>query len=190
MKSLQNQWIAGICTVLDLQNRRRTYKVFYMNDFDDLDDLERRMRRKLLFDGPSNRGSKFSPEEQAIADKLLGKSESQRLQNRRDNSRPFKPKPQLVVAEYFETPPSEHIALGGGWTVVVRVNGVEHQSTSGLSYDECLQLILGLSRRGVQTKKIETEWMKHQAKLLAEAKARKPESSRKAILQRLKGFRK
>jgi hypothetical protein len=161
-----------------------------MNDIDDLDELERRMRHKLLEDGPAHRGTSFTLEERRIAARLLGQDEARRLENRRDNSRPFKHKKPIVTAEYFETPPSEHSALTGGWTIVVRVNGVEHRSTFGLSHEECLRVIAALSRRGVKIHKTETEWMKHQAKLLAEAKARKPESSRKAILQRLKGFRK
>lgn len=167
-----------------------TARLIDMNDFDDLDELERRMRHKLLEDGPAHRGTSFTTEERGWASALLGTDETRRLERRRDNTRPFKHKKPIVTAEYYLVPPSELNALSGGWTITVRVNGKEHRSTWGLSEEDCLRVIAGLSAKGVQIRKIETEYMKEIAKYRAEAKAKKPESSRKAILQRLRGFRK
>lgn len=133
-----------------------------MTDLTD-DELERRMRRKLLLDGPSHRGQQFTPEEQAIAAKLLGTSEAQRLQSRRDNSRLFKPRKPVVVVEYYEVPPmqcSYSSAFGGGWRIDVRENGIVRNSRSGLSREECLKLVADCERRGAKSKAIVTEWMK------------------------------
>jgi hypothetical protein len=127
-----------------------------MTDTSD-DDLERRMRRKLFLDGPSNRGHSFSEEEQRMAAKLLGSSEAQRLQNRRDNSRPFKPK-KLVVVEYYEVPGDQYGS--GGWRVDVRVDGVVTKSRGGLSRADCLSMVADCERRGATSKAIVTEWMK------------------------------
>jgi hypothetical protein len=128
-----------------------------MTDTSD-DDLERRMRRKLFLDGPSNRGHSFSEEEQRMAAKLLGSSEAQRLQNRRDNSRPFKPKKPLVVVEYYEVPGDQYGS--GGWRVDVRVDGVVTKSRGGLSRADCLSMVADCERRGATSKAIVTEWMK------------------------------
>lgn len=155
------------------------------------DELERQMRRKLFLDGPSRRAITFTEEEQRIADKLLGKTESQRLQNRRDNSRPFKPKPPLVVAEYFEVPPQESRyggVFGGGWRIDVRENGVVRNSKSGLDREECMTLIARLSRRGVQTKLIETEWMKHEAERRRQETRPKRDCRRKSFSERYGDF--
>lgn len=150
------------------------------------DELERQMRRKLFLNGPSNRGQSFTDEEQRIAAKLLGSSEAQRLQNRRDNSRPFKPKAPLVVAEYYEVPPMETSwsSFGGGWRIDVRENGVVKNSREGLDREECLKLIAGLSRRGVQIKPIVTEWMKRNT---VQNKAA-PAVARKSFTERYGGF--
>lgn len=72
------------------------------------EELERIMRRKLLLSGPSNRGEQFTPDQQAIADKLIGRHNVERMERRRDFSsnvrrspRPFRPTPVSIHYEYW-----------------------------------------------------------------------------------------
>lgn len=158
-----------------------------MNDFDDLEDLERRMRRKLLFDGSSSRGSKFSPEEQAIADKLISKDDIRRLERREANprhggARPkrFRPTPVFIHYEYWWINGDQHSL--GGW----RMARVENGKRTGHRYTSDIETeIIRLKAAGFTVKEIKIEG----APTLFEPKA-KHESTRKAVLQQLKGFRK
>lgn len=126
------------------------------------EELERVMRQKLGVNEP-RLANTFSAEERRIADKLLGKTESQRLQNRRKSTRPFKPRKPVVTAEYYEVPPMNvhWTSFGGGWRVDVRVDGEIYRSREGMDRDECTKLVANLSRRGVTVKPIITEWMRH-----------------------------
>ncbi len=154
------------------------------------DELERRMRRKLFLNAPSSRGQSFTGEEQRIAAKLLGTSEAQRLQNRRDNSRLFKPKKPVVVVEYYEVPPMQcnySSAFSGGWRIDVRENGVVQNSRTGLSREECLKLVADCERRGAKSKAIVTEWMKHVGPEGGGPKTR-PASKRKSFYDRFDGI--
>ena len=153
---------------------------------DELAELERRMRRNLFFNGKSNR-SGLSEEEQRIAVKLLGKSETERLQKRRNNSRPFKPKRPIVVAEYYEVPPMQTTwggFAGGGWRIDVRENGVVRNSRVGMTREECLSIVGRLERRGVQGKPIVTEWMKQNPS----CQNAPPATKRKSFDERYGGF--
>ncbi|NMG39907.1 hypothetical protein GRZ55_11695 [Chelativorans sp. ZYF759] len=147
---------------------------------DDLDNMAARLKEE--WGVKEWRPTTLAKEHKPIADKLLGKDESQRLQNWRANSRPFKPKKPIVVAEYYEVPSREtsYGFYGGGWRIDIRVNGIIHKSVDGLDRVTCTRLIAGCQRRGVQIKPIITEWMKQQPP--------KPENRRKAILEDLGGF--
>lgn len=77
-----------------------------MSDISD-DELERRMRRKLFLDGPSNRGQQFTAEERAIADKLVGRHNVERLERHKvcaavgTKPRRFRPTPVFIHYEYW-----------------------------------------------------------------------------------------
>lgn len=148
------------------------------------DELERRMRRALFLSGGEKRGETFTDEERRIADKLLGRAESHRLQSRRDNSRPFRPRKPVVVAEYYEVP--GRFPTHSGWKIDVRENGIIRNSKGGLSREQCLRLIAGLSRKGVQIKEIVTEAMKLDARAPS---VPIPDTRRKTFEQRFGDFR-
>lgn len=77
-----------------------------MTDLTD-EELERRMRRKLLLDGPSRRGQRFTPEERAMADKLVGSHNVERLERHQfcatvgAKPRRFRPTPVFIHYEYW-----------------------------------------------------------------------------------------
>jgi len=65
------------------------------------EELEARMRRKLMLDGPIRHDPQFTPEQQAIADKLIGRHNVERLQHHRPDGRRFRPTPVFVHYEYW-----------------------------------------------------------------------------------------
>lgn len=92
------------------------------------DELERRMRRKLFFDGKSSRGEQFTPEERAIADKIVGSHNVDRLERRegarRNPSRStgrFRPTPVFIHYEIWWVN-SDHAFLSG-WRMARIENG-------------------------------------------------------------------
>lgn len=98
-----------------------------MTDLTD-EELERVMRRKLLLSGPSHRREGFTPEQKAIADKLIGKHNVERLE-RRDrlplknerNPRPFRPTPVFIHYEYWWVNGNDLIM--SGWHMARVQNG-------------------------------------------------------------------
>lgn len=85
------------------------------------EELERRMRRKLFFNGPSSRQQKLSDVEQRIAEKLIGKDNTDRLQKRRPDHRPFRPAPVSVHFEYYWLDGGQYSM--GCWKIVRIENG-------------------------------------------------------------------
>ncbi len=93
------------------------------------EELERRMRRKLFLDGPSSRGQQFTAEERAIADKLVGKHNVERLERRdrlplrnEQNPRRFRPTPVFIHYEYWWVNESDR-HIGYGWQMARISNG-------------------------------------------------------------------
>lgn len=104
------------------------------------DELERRMRRKLFLDGKSNRGEQFTPEERAIADKIVGKHNVERLERRdrlplrnAQNPRRFRPTPVFIHYEYWWVHGDERHFMTG-WTMARIENGkrTDHHWTGTL----------------------------------------------------------
>ncbi len=98
-----------------------------MTDITD-NELERRMRRKLFFGGKSSRGEQFTPEERAIADKIVGRHNVERLERRegagRNPSRPtrrFRLTPVFIHYEIWWVN-SDHVFLSG-WRMARIENG-------------------------------------------------------------------
>ncbi len=150
-----------------------------MTDISD-DELERRMREKWF---GSERAAPFKPvlsaEDQKIASKLMGKSNAQRLAK---SERPFRYKPVVVVAEFYERPET-------GWRIDVIEDGERRSHRSGMTEGECLRELRQLESKGATVRRFETEWMKtvadsRRAGLLEKAPAKKA-----AIMNELKGFR-
>lgn len=93
------------------------------------EELERRMRRKLFLDGPSSRGQQFTAEERAIADKLVGRHNVKRLENRHSDprhggARPkrFRPTPVFIHYEVWWVHGDENHFMTG-WRMARVENG-------------------------------------------------------------------
>lgn len=167
-----------------------------MDDDDkEMEELERRMRRKLLLDGPSSRGDKLSDEERKIAEKLMGRENAERRQNWRGD-RPFRPKPVFIHYETYQRPGSLYFS---GQMVI---NKVENGRASEHEWqeDNFDAEVARLRKEGFEVKHVMTEREKFEAeqtrrRLQDSAKQRiyprqqRVQSSRKFVLDRLKDFK-
>jgi hypothetical protein len=155
-----------------------------MTDLTD-EELERRMRRKLLLDGASSRGEQFTPEQQAIADKLIGKHNVERLERRRDFSsnvrrspRPFRPTPVSIIYEYWWVNGGEHMSY---WNMA----RVENGKRSDHSYTlDIMDEISRLKAAGFTVKEIRIEG----APSLVERSKPRPMPCRKSFSERFGDF--
>lgn len=144
---------------------------------DDEVELERRMRRNLFFSGPSRRASTFTQEEQAIADRLIGKHNVERLEARRPDGRRFRPVPVTITYEYWWVNGSQHSM--GGWRMDRVENGrrTDHHYTGDIAVE-----INRLKVAGFTVKEIKIEG----APSLREPK--RPTAGRKSFSERYGDF--
>lgn len=149
------------------------------------DELERRMREKWF--SAEFRGTgvpKLNDDEQKVAAKLLGKENANRLAN---SSRPFRYRPKLVLAEYYEVPPDG--LMNGGWRIDVIEGGERQDHRHGMSEQQCMRELRELSDKGALVKKIETEWMKIRTDERRQTRQEARNGKKSAILNRLGDFR-
>lgn len=145
----------------------------------ELAELERRMRRKLLLDGPSSRGDKLSDEERKIAEKLMGRENAERRQNWRGD-RPFRPKPVFIHYETYQMPGSLYFS---GRKVINKVeNGraSEHQWRE----DNFDTEVARLRKEGFEVRHVMTEREKFEA---AQTRRRLQDSARQRVYPRQQG---
>ncbi|RWK06515.1 hypothetical protein [Mesorhizobium sp.] len=116
-----------------------------MSDDDDLDALEACMRRKLgALQVPT--APKFSTQEAAIAQRLLGQDNAETLQRRVHDGQRFRAKPVTVVYEYWFVDGGAYSM--GHWQLARIENGrVTHQKSC--DHDELLADVGRLRREGV-----------------------------------------
>lgn len=98
-------------------------------------ELERKMRRKLFLDGKSSRGQSLNEEERRIAEKLLGKDNTDRLESRRPDGRRFRPVPVVIIYEYWWVNGSQYSM--GGWRMDRVENGrrTDHNYTGDIAVE-------------------------------------------------------
>ncbi len=150
-----------------------------MTDISD-EELERRMRAKLFASEPSGKGGpKLGATELKIAEKLMGKSNAQRLAH---SDRPFRYKPVVMVAEFYEHPYN-------GWRIDVIEDGERRSHMHGMTEGECLRQLRILESKGASVRRFETEWMKTVADGRRAGKQLRSPNQRSAIMERLKEFR-
>ncbi|MBV2144421.1 hypothetical protein KUG47_13045 [Falsochrobactrum sp. TDYN1] len=148
------------------------------------------MRAKLFSGGPKIK-KQLSDEDQKIAEKLMGRTNARKLANP-NLDRPFRYRPLVVMAEYYEVPPINGRYgpdLEGGWNVDLIEDGVKKTLVDRGDWEECRDKIRQLSAKGIPVKKFETDRMRENAaKSKADRLARK--QSRKTLtINHLKGFR-
>ncbi|UZD70875.1 hypothetical protein [Brucella sp. JSBI001] len=149
------------------------------------EELERRMRAKLFGSEPSGKGGpKLGATELKIAEKLMGKSNAQRLAH---SDRPFRYRAPVVTAEYYHTPDGEYHR--GGWCLDMIEDGVRRKVIERGTWREVSIKIRELSEKNITVKKFETE------RMIAEAERRRADAgvkkagNRGGIMNRLKEFR-
>ena len=143
------------------------------------EELERRMRRKLLLSGPSHRGQQLDETERRMAEKLIGADNVERLQNRRSERR-FRPTAVHVHYEYWWFEGSDYHA--GGYRIVRVENGrqIDHKREYRNLHDE----IAALRKKGFSVREVTIGFQSS-----AIRKSVASGSSRSLILKQLKDFR-
>ncbi len=149
------------------------------------EELERRMRAKLFASEPSGKdGPKFGAVELKIAEKLMGKSNAQRLAH---SDRPFRYRAPIITAEYYYTPDGEYHC--GGWCLDMIEDGVRRKVISSGSWQSVSLKIRELDQKGIPVKRFETERMAVEAQRHKTSANSHKEGRRDAIMKRLKEFR-
>nr|DAF66381.1 MAG TPA: hypothetical protein [Caudoviricetes sp.] len=149
------------------------------------EELERRMRAKLFASEPSGKGGpKLGATELKIAEKLMGKSNAQRLAH---SDRPFRYRAPVVTAEYYHTPDGEYHR--GGWCLDLIEDGVRSKVIERGSWQSVSLKIRELSEKNITVKKFETERMVAEVEQRRADAVVKKAGNRGAIMNRLKEFR-
>lgn len=127
-----------------------------MSDFhiEDLSELERRMRAKLLPAGSEPVRSRLSEEDQRIAAKLMGSDNARRVASAREGRR-VRLAPVVTVVEYWwvqsrDLRPSE-------WHIEVKVNYRREEKHTGTDPDELEDRLAEYRRRNIVTKEARLE---------------------------------
>lgn len=145
------------------------------------EELERRMRNKLL-GGEKPRAPGLTAVEQRIAESLLGRDNTARLQHRRPDAGRFRPTPVRVHYEYYWVDGGDY-SMGG-----YRINRVENgrQIDHDWSpYDRSLEdEIAALRKKGFTVREIRMG-----LPIRKEDRKARPTSMRSSILNSLKDFR-
>ncbi|WP_336741353.1 hypothetical protein [Aureimonas altamirensis] len=153
-----------------------------MSDFhdEDLSELERRMREKLLPAGSEPVRSRLSEEDQRIAAKLMGRSNAERISNAREGRR-VRVAPVRITYEWY------WFRVNGGYSgehYYWRINRVENGSqrvkhASGSSVDSLEETLEELRNKGIHVVDANTE--------LEGRPSRKNTSKRKSFAERFGG---
>jgi len=125
---------------------------------DDLDELERQVRS--LWGDLAPRPA-LEAEDRAIAAKLLGKDNYQRLARARSGDR-VKYRAPVVTAEYHCFP-SELMPGVEHWVITLIENGRRRTLKASLTFEQCMLGIRWLQTRGITAKQAETEYMRLRA---------------------------
>lgn len=142
------------------------------------DELERRMRQKLLADGAKPK--RFTDEEERIARSLIGRDNAERL-DKANGDRKFRPSAVIVKYEFFWLPANDYMAFAR-WRIERIENGRKEVHREGGNTDELLAEIAALRKRNFTVREVTMG-------LETRAKDKKPASARKAILARIGSFR-
>lgn len=154
-----------------------------MTDISD-EELERRMRAKLFASGTGKGGPKLGADDLKIAEKLMGKSNAQRLAH---SDRPFRYRASVITAEYYHTPDGEYHR--GGWSLDMIEDGVRRKVISCGSWQSVSLKIRELEAKNIPVKRFETERMAVEAERRKTAASAPKEGRRSAIMKQMKDFR-
>lgn len=148
------------------------------------EELERRMRAKLFGSGTVKDAPKFGADDLKIAEKLMGKSNAQRLAH---SDRPFRYRAPVITAEYYHTPDGEYHR--GGWSLDMIEDGVRRKVISSGSWQSVSLKIRELEAKNIPVKRFETERMAVEAERRKTAASAPKEGRRSAIMKQMKDFR-
>lgn len=157
-------------------------------DSDELTDEQlQRMAEKLLAGWkPAAALTGLDPQELRMAQRLLGRSNSERLATTSRGER-FKYRRPVHVIEYYRSV--------RGWTVDLLENGQRQSFKAELNYDELGIVLAAIQKKGVPVRLFETEGDK-ELRLARERRLEinptiktKPKSARFDVLDELKDFR-
>lgn len=160
-----------------------------MPSSDDLtDDQIQRMAEKLLAGWqPASPLAGLDPQELRMAQRLLGRSNSERLATTYRGER-FRYQRPVHVIEYYRS-------AFGGWTIDLLENGRRQAFKADLSDSQLGIVLAAIRKKGVPIRLFETEAEKHD-RLVRERRLEtnptikaKPRSERFGILNELKEFR-
>ncbi|MCI0998943.1 hypothetical protein HWD97_02485 [Ochrobactrum sp. C6C9] len=154
-----------------------------MTDISD-EELERRMRAKLFASGTGKDAPKFGADDLKIAEKLMGKSNAQRLAH---SDKPFRYRAPVITAEYYHTPDGEYHR--GGWSLDMIEDGVRRKVISCGSWQSVSLKIRELEAKNIPVKRFETERMAVEAERRKAAASAPKEGRRSAIMKQMKDFR-
>jgi hypothetical protein len=138
----------------------------------EIDDLERHVRS--IWPDLGKPRPALAEEDRAIAAKLLGKENFQRLSRAKSGDR-VKYRTPVVTAEYHCFP-SATMAGVEHWVITLIEDGKRRPLNIWFSYEDCLLGIRWLESKGVPAKRIETEYMRHRS--VPPAKAQQDRSKR------------
>lgn len=115
---------------------------------EELDELERRIREKWGTDLVPQ--SSLQPEDRAIAEKLLGKPNAERLARTPKGQR-FKYRAPVVTAQYYYRPGmgDEFSSFPGCWEVTVIVDGRKRVFATKLDQERCMFVVREMKKRSI-----------------------------------------